>query len=414
MEITRDIQQVYDTDGPCRLRGVWAGSGPEAFGLWKVAFGAAVAAMLLGSAVVTLWRLRAADVPPSASPSAPTGIPVTAGTVVVADVPVVLRGLGTVQAYNTVAVKSRVDGQIVSVDFEEGQEVKEGAVLFQIDPRPYQAALDQATANLEKDQATLANAQLNFNRDAKLIESRLAISQQQYDTDKATVAADQAALDSDKAQVEAARLNLSYCTITSPIDGRLGARLVDKGNLVHGAGTTTLVNITQIKPIFVSFTLPQNTLDEVRRRQDKGPLAVDAVAADNGTILAEGKLTLVDNMVDATTGTIHLKARFDNDDERLWPGEFVNVRVVLSVRRQVPTVPEQTVLEGANGRFVYVIRPDDTVERRVVEIAAVQDGKAVVAKGLEPGERVVVDGQYRLNNGAKITILPAGKTAASG
>ena len=353
-----------------------------------------------------MWRLRAADdVSPPTRPAARPGIPVTAGSVAAADVPVVLRGLGTVQAYNTVAVKSRVDGHIVSVDFKEGQEIKEGAVLFQVDPRPYQAALDQATANVEKDQATLANAQLNFSRDAKLIESHLAISQQQYDTDKATVAADQAALDSDKAQAEAARLNLSYCMITSPIDGRLGARLVDKGNLVQSAGNATLVNITQIKPIFVSFTLPQNALDEVRRQQDRRPLAVDAVAADNSTTLAEGKLTLVDNMVDPNTGTIHLKAQFDNEDERLWPGEFVNVKVVLSMRHQVPTVPQQTVLEGSDGHFVYIIKSDDTVERRAVEVAAVQDGKAVITKGLEPGERVVVEGQYRLDNGARVTSL---------
>ena len=369
----------------------------------KLAFGAAVAVMLLGAAVVMVWRLSAAaDVPPTARATALPGIPITAGTLVAADVPVVLRGLGTVQAYNTVAVKSRVDGQIVSVDFTEGQEVNEGAVLFQIDPRPYQATLDQALANMEKDQATLANAQLNFTRDTKLIDTHLAISQQQYDTDKAIVAADQAALDSDKAQVEAARLNLSYCRITSPIDGRLGARLVDKGNLVKSTGNTALVNITEIKPIFVSFTLPQNTLDEVRRQQDRSPLTVYAVAGDNETTLAEGKLTLVDNMVDAATGTIHLKAQFDNRDERLWPGEFVNVRVVLSLRHHVPTVPEQTVLEGANGHFVYIIKPDDTVERRAVEVAAVQDGKAVITKGLEPGERVVVAGQYRLNNGARI------------
>jgi multidrug efflux system membrane fusion protein len=372
--------------------------------LRKLAFGAAAAAVLLGGAAVILWRLgAAADASPPAGPTEPAGIPVTAGSVVAADVPVVLRGLGTVQAYNMVAVKSRVDGHIVSVDFKEGQEVKAGTVLFQIDPRPYQAALDQATANVEKDQATLANAQLNFNRDAKLIESRLAISQQQYDNDKATVAADQAALDSDKAQAEAARVNLSYCTITSPIDGRLGARLVDKGNLVQSNGNATLVNITQIKPIFVSFTLPQSALDEVRRQQDSRPLAVDAVSGDNATTLAEGELTLVDNMVDPSTGTIHLKAQFDNQDERLWPGEFVNVRVVLSMRRHVPTVPERTVLEGANGHFVYIIKPDGTVERRAVEVAAVQDGKAVITKGLEPGQRVVVDGQYRLNNGARIS-----------
>ena len=370
--------------------------------------------MLLGGAVVMVWRLSATTDAPLPGPTALPGIPVTAGTVAAADVPVVLRGLGTVQAYNMVAVKSRVNGHIVSIDFTEGQEVKEGAVLFQIDPRPYQAALDQALANMEKDQAMLANAQLNFTRATKLIDSHLAISQQQYDNDKATVAADQAALDSDKAQVEAARLNLSYCRITSPIDGRLGARLVDKGNFVQSTGNTTLVNITQIKPIFVSFTLPQNTLDEVRRQQAREPLNVDAVAGDNETMLAEGKLTLVDNMVDSATGTIRLKAQFDNQDERLWPGEFVNVRVVLSLRRQVPTVPAQTILEGANGHFVYVIKPDNTVERRAVEVAAVEDGKAVIAKGLESGERVVIDGQYRLDNGVRITILPAGKGAASG
>lgn len=383
--------------------------------MWKVAFGGTVAAVLLGGAAVMVWRLSAAaDASPPPKPAAVTAIPVSAGTVVAADVPVILRGLGTVQAFNTVAVKSRVDGQIIKLDFKEGQEVKKGAVLFQIDPRPYQAVLDQAVANIEKDKANLANAQLNFNRDAKLIGSHLAISQQQYDTDKATVAADRATLDSDKAQAEAARLNLSYCTITSPIDGRLGARLVDEGNLVHSTNNTTLINITQIKPIFVSFTLPQNTLDEVRLQQDKQPLPVDAVAADNKTTLAEGKLTLIDNMVDATTGTIHLKAQFDNQDERLWPGEFVNVRVVLSVRRHVPTVPAQTVLEGAEGHFVYIIKPDNTVERRSVDLATVENGKAVIAKGVQPGERVVVDGQYRLNNGAKIKILPDGKAAAAG
>jgi len=370
--------------------------------------------MLLGGAVVMVWRLSAAADAPPAPPAALPGIPVTAGTVVAADVPVVLRGLGTVQAYNTVAVNSRVDGQIVSVDFAEGQEVKEGAVLFRIDPRPYQAALDQAVANMEKDKATLANARLNLARDTKLIDSRIAISQQQYDTDKATVAAEQAALDSDNAQVEAARLNLAYCTITAPIDGRLGARLVDKGNLVHGTGDRTLVNITQIKPIFVSFTLPQGTLDEVSRQQKRRPLAVEAVKGDNKTMLAEGRLTLIDNMVDQGTGTIHLKAQFDNQDERLWPGEFVNVRVVVSVRRQVPTVPEETVLDGADGHFVYVIKPDSTVERRAVEVAAVADGKAVIANGLAPGERVVIEGQYRLTNGATISILPARKAGADG
>ena len=381
--------------------------------MWKLALGAAAAAILLGGAVVMVWRLSlAADVPPPASPAELPGIPITAGTVVAADVPILLRGVGTVQAYNTVAIKSRVDGQILRVDFKEGQEVKEGTALFQIDPRPFEAALQKAQATLESDKAQALRADLDLKRFAELAQKDFA-PQQQYEQARATATVAHASILADEAAIDQAKLSLEYCQIRSPIDGRVGARLVDKGNLVHGTDNTTLVNITEIKPIFVSFTLPQNTLDEVRRQQDISPLAVAAVAGDSETTLAEGKLTLIDNMVDPATGTIHLKARFDNQDERLWPGEFVNVRVVLSVRRQVPTVPEQTVLEGANGRFVYVIKPDNTVERRAVEVAEVENGKAVIAKGLEPGERVVVEGQYGLDNGGRITILPAGKAGAT-
>jgi multidrug efflux system membrane fusion protein len=331
-------------------------------------------------------------------------VPVTAGIVTTANVPVLLSAIGTVQAYNMVTIKSRVDGQIVKVDFKEGEEVKAGAALFQIDPRSYQAALDQASANLEKDKANLANAQLNLARDAKIIATNLAVSQQQYDTDKATVAADRATVDSDKAQVETARLNLSYCTITSPISGRLGARLVDLGNLVQANNPVGLVTVAEVKPIFVSFTLPQDNLTAVRMEQAKAPLVVRAYGSDNKTLLGDGKLTLVDNTVDPATGTIHLKAAFPNPEERLWPGQFVNLRVVLSVRRQVPVVPAQTVQQGPDGQYAYVIGKDDRVARRDVEIAAVQDGIAVVSKGLHPGERIVVDGQYRLFQGARVRI----------
>lgn len=368
---------------------------------------AAGVAVLAIAAGAVLPRVLAPSGPAAAAEKghvAMAPVPVTAGIVKTADVPVLLSAIGTVQAYNMVTIKSRVDGQIVRVDFAEGEEVKAAAPLFQIDPRPYQAALDQAQANLEKDRANLANAQLNVARDAKIVANNLAVSQQQYDTDQATAAADQAIVDSDKAQVETARLNLSYCTITSPINGRLGARLVDIGNLVHATDPTGLVTVAQVKPIFVSFTLPQDNLAAVREEQAKAPLLVDAYASDNKTLLGGGRLTLVDNSVDQATGTIHLKAAFPNAEERLWPGQFVNVRVVLTVRKNVPTVPAQTVQQGPDGEYAYVISGNDTVARRAVEIAAVQDGIAVVSKGLKPGERIVVDGQYRLFQGARVRI----------
>lgn len=365
-----------------------------------LAAGAAAAAGLLPQVLAPQSPAVAAEKPAAAGP----GIPVTAGKVAVADVPVLLNAIGTVQASNMVTIKSRVDGQIVKVFFTEGQEVKAGAPLLQIDPRPYQAALDQATANQEKDRVNLANAQLNLARDAQIIKSNLAISQQQYDNDKATVAAGQALVDSDKAQVEAAQLNLGYSTIVSPIEGRLGARLVDVGNIVHANDTNGLVTIAQMKPIFVSFTLPQDTLQQVRDQQAKSPLAVEAYTNDVKKPLGTGTLTLIDNSVDQATGTIHLKASFPNAEERLWPGQFVNLRVVLSVRKGVPTVPSQTVQQGPNGEYAYVIKPDNTVDRRTVEVAAVQDGIAVITKGLNPGEKVVVEGQYRLTEGARVRV----------
>ena len=366
------------------------------------------------AAGVVLPRVIAPSAPAIAAekPEGPgPGVPVTAGTVATADVPILLNAIGTVQAYNMITVKSRVDGQIVTSDFKEGQEVKKGAPLFEIDPRPFQATLDQAQANLEKDQVNLANAQRNFARDSELIKSKLAVSQQQYDNDRAAAAAAQAVVDSDKAQVEAARLNVSYSTIVAPISGRLGARLVDAGNIVHASDAGGLVTIAQLQPIFVSFTLAQENAHKVRERQAVAPLEVRAYGHDNTTLLATGKLTLIDNAIDQATGTIHLKASFANADERLWPGEFVNVQVVLQVRKGVPTVPAQTVQEGPNGAYAYVIKKDDTVERRPVEVAAVQNGVAIVSKGLSPGERVVVDGQYRLTAGTRVRLLPPAAAA---
>jgi multidrug efflux system membrane fusion protein len=364
------------------------------------AIGAVVILSLV--AIVVLWRLNHGTEVPAAEAQTPApGVPVTAGTVAAQDVPVFLNGIGTVQAYNMVAIKSRVDGQIVKVDFKEGQDIKMGDPLFQIDPRPFQAALEQAQANRQKDEAQLVGAQLDLDRYEKLIGSGWQ-TRQSYDQQKATVGQLQASIKGDEAQINTAKLNLSYADIRSPIDGRLGARLVDKGNLVHANDNTPLVMITEVKPIFVSFTLPQDNFDDLRESQNKAPLAVDAYSGDGKKQLAEGKLTLIDNAIDQATGTIHLKARFDNEDERLWPGEFVSLRVILSTRRDIATVPSQTVQDGPDGHYAYVIKPDNTVERRAVEVASIQDGIAVVTKGLMPGERVVVDGQYRLTNGARV------------
>jgi multidrug efflux system membrane fusion protein len=368
---------------------------------------AAVAIVIVAAALVIWWHSFGAEAPMARAQTAPPAIPVTAGTVVAKNVPVFLNGIGTVQAYNSVTVKTRVDGQIVKVDFKEGQEVKQGDPLFQIDPRPYQAALEQAQAAKQKDEAQLAGAKLDLDRYAKLLGTGYQ-TRQSYDQQTALVAQLQAAIKGDQAQIDNAQLNLGYADLRSPIDGRLGARLVDKGNLVHANDNTALVTITELKPIFVSFTLPQETLDGIREQQAKGPLVVRAYTGDGSKLLSEGKLTLIDNSIDQSTGTIHLKARFDNLDERLWPGEFVNLRMILRVRPNVATVPSQTVEEGPNGRYAYVIKPDDTVERRAVDVASIQDGIAVVTKGLTAGERVVVDGQFRLTDGARVRLLGAG------
>ncbi|HVJ53519.1 MAG TPA: efflux RND transporter periplasmic adaptor subunit [Aliidongia sp.] len=339
-------------------------------------------------------------------------IPATTGKAEAKDVPVYVSGIGTVQAYNSVAVKSRTDGQITQVLFTEGQEVKAGDKLFQVDPRPYQAILDQAQAAKERDQGQLAGAQLDLDRFSKLLTTGYQ-TRQSYDDQKATVAQLQGAIKVDQAQIDAAKLNLEYTDIRAPIDGRTGARLVDQGNYIQAAQGTSLVSITQIKPIYVSFTLPQDTLDEIRRNQAQAPLPVDAFGSDLVTKLSDGHLTLIDNQIDPTTGTIHLKASFDNKDERLWPGEFVNARLILSVRHNAVTVPFQAVMQGAQGNYVYIVKPDDTVEHRAVQVLQSQDGIAVIGSGVAIGDPVVVEGQYRLFDGAKIRADTPQKTASS-
>ncbi|HEV2955093.1 MAG TPA: efflux RND transporter periplasmic adaptor subunit [Xanthobacteraceae bacterium] len=370
---------------------------------------ALVIGVALAAGGVGLWATRERAAPAAAQEPAPA-IPVTVGVVSAQDVPILLHGIGAVQAFNTIAIKSRVDGTIVAVDFTEGQEVEAGTVLFQIDPRPYQAALNQAKAAKAQHTAQLESAQLDFERSTKLL-SRGFQTQQTFDQQKATVGQLKGAIEGDQAAIETAELNLEYSKIRAPISGRLGARLVDIGNLVRAGDATALVMMTQVRPVFVTFTLPQQNFEDVRDRQVKQPLAVKAYTSDDTRELATGRLTLIDNAIDPLTGTIRLKAQFDNEDERLWPGQFVNVRVVLDTRRAVPTVPAQAVQDGPDGPIVYVVGPGDTVHRKAVEVASVQDGVAAVTRGLAPGERVVVNGQFRLTEGARISAAPPGPSA---
>ena len=347
------------------------------------------------------WLVSSRRPVEAAAPLDPPAIPVTAGIAKVEDVPFYAQGIGTVQTINTVAVKSRVDGQIMKAFFTQGQEVKQNDLLFLIDPRPFQAALDQAQAAEQKDDAQLQGAQRDLDRFAKLVGSGFQ-TRQSYEDQQATVAQLQGAVKGDRAAIEAAQLNLDYAAIHAPIAGRTGALLVDPGNYLQASAGTSLVSITQIKPIYVSFTLPANTLDEIQRNQAKHQLEVDAFGSDGKTLLGKGTLSFIDNHIDTTTGTIALKGTFDNGDERLWPGEFVSTRLILATRSDAVTVPAETVMVGPNGDYVYVIRPDDTVERRDVQLTTRQDGLAVIGKGISAGERVVVNGQYRLANNVRV------------
>lgn len=350
----------------------------------------------------------------AAATTAGPAVPVTVAISEARDVPVFVRGLGNVQAFKSVAVQTQVDGQIVKIDFQEGQEVKEGDPLFQIDPRPFQAMLDQAQANKTKDEAQLEGAQRDLERYGKLIGSGFQ-SRQSYDQQKATVNSLKGAVASDQAAVDTAKLNLAYSSIRAPIDGRTGQRLIDLGNLVQMSRGTTLVTITQVKPIFVNFTIPQFANHNLRKNQAKEPLTVYAYSADGSYKLAEGKITLVDNQIDAATGTLRLKGEFANADEALWPGEFVSVRLQIAMRKGAITVPERAVMQGAEGPYAYVVKADSSAERRPLEIEATEDGIAIVGKGIARGETIVVDGQYRLTAGSKVRIDPpaAGAPATS-
>jgi multidrug efflux system membrane fusion protein len=337
-------------------------------------------------------------------------VPVTAAPAEARDMALFVRGIGTVQAYNQAVIKTRVDGAIVKVSFQEGRDVKAGDPLFQIDPRPFQNSLNQATAGKARSEAQLVGAQLDLDRYEKT-SSQGYESIQRRDQQRAIVGALKQSIALDQATIDRAQLDLVYADIRAPFDGRAGTRLVDIGNYVQASQATSLVSITQIKPIFVTFTVPQDVNDEVRRRQAAGDLTVIAYGS-NDSELGRGQLSVIDNQIDTTTGTLRLKASFPNQDEGLWPGQFVSVRLQLAMRPKAVTVPQRAVIQASSGYFVFVIKPDGTAERRVIELDGVQDGTAVVKSGLAVGETVAIDGQFRLKDGLR-TRVNAPRTSAA-
>jgi membrane fusion protein, multidrug efflux system len=343
-------------------------------------------------------------------------IPVLVATAEQKDVPIYLDALGTVQAFNTVTMKPMVDGPLNTVNFTEGQDVKKGDLLAQIDPRTYQAALDQATAKKAQDEAQLANARLDMARYTKLAANNYS-SGQQADTAKAQVAQLEAQVKQDQAQIDTARTQLSYTTITSPLDGRTGMRQVDAGNIVHASDTTGMVVITQLQPISVLLTLPQQTLPQVAKAMSQGAAKVLAYSQGaTGTqagILDTGTLTVLDNQVDPTTGTIKLKATFPNPGNRLWPGAFVGVQVQVDTAKQAVVVPPAAVQRGPRSTYVYVVNADGSTTRHDVTVGHEDAQASIIADGVKVGDKVVVDGASRLNNGSKVTIVQPAPAAGA-
>jgi len=348
-----------------------------------------------------------------AQAAAPRTVSVAVAKVQLQDMPVYLVGLGSVTAFYTANIKSRVDGQIMRVNFQEGQTVKQGDLLIVIDPRPFQVQLEQMQAQLFKDQATLRDARLNLERYTTLIPSG-SIAQQQVDTQKSLVDQLDGQVRTDQAQIDSAKLQLVYCNITAPFTGRVGLRQVDPGNIVHASDTTPMLILTQLQPIAVIFTLPEDQLPTVSQHMKNSTLLVEAYSRDDQTKLATGQLQTIDNQIDQTTGTAKLKAVFDNKDNQLWPNQFVNASLLLETRKNSTVVPTAAILRGPQGTFVYLVKSDKTVEARPVTVSIAQGNNTAIASGLNPGDTVVTDGQDKLQTGSKVEFRSGGPGNSAG
>jgi multidrug efflux system membrane fusion protein len=351
--------------------------------------------------IVVAGFLFACSKQPAPPPKPP--VPVTAGIVVQKALPVQVRAIGNIEAYSTISVKSQIGGILTDVHFREGQDVNKGSLLFTIDPRPYEAALKQAEATLARDVSQLDNARVEARRYAELVKKGY-VAQEQYDQIKTNADALEATVNADKALVENARLQLKYCFIYSPIAGRTGYLMANQGNLIKANADTSLIVINQIQPIYVTFSVPEQYLSEIKKYMASGKLKVEAFISGEDARPEQGFLTFIDNSVDMTTGTIKLKATFVNKEKRLWPGQFVNVFLTLTLQPDAIVIPSQAVQTGQSGVYVFVVKNDLTVESRPVVVARSFDGETVIGKGLQPGEKVVTDGQIRLVPGAKIEI----------
>jgi len=373
---------------------------------------AVIAVLVLAIVAVVAWRMVGNKAPtPVAAP--PSAIPVQAANAGRQDVPVYLLGLGTVQAFNTVTVTARVDGQLDKIGFVEGQEVKKGDVIAQIDPRPYKAQLDMATAKKAQDQAQLANTEHDLERYTTLSAGNYT-SKQTLDTTRAQVAQLNAQIQGDQAAIDSAKTQLDYTTITSPIDGRTGIRQIDEGNIVRAASNNGIVVITQLHPISVIFTLPEDDLASVSEAMAHGPVVVDALSRDNKIILDRGTIALIDNQIDQSTGTIRLRANFPNPNDTMWPGEFVNARVLARVAASALTIPSAAVQRGTNGFYTWVLKSDSTVDLRPLDLGEDNGTIAIVKSGVNDGDQVVTAGQYRLQPGSHVQIqAPAASPTAA-
>ena len=361
---------------------------------------------------VIAYQLHARSQAASKDTGGTQTVSVGVATVEKKDMPFYLSGLGNVTPFYTVTVHSRVDGQLMSVNFKEGQFVHAGDVLANIDPRPYQVALDQAQGQLAKDVASQADARVDLNRYQQLWQEGV-VPRQQLDTQQATVGQFDGAIQSDKAQIDNQKLQLTYCRITSPIDGRVGLRLVDPGNIVHAADASGMLVITQVQPIAVIFTLPEDNIPDVIAVMKKRQMNVEAYGRDNKQLLATGKLLTLDNQIDQTTGTLRFKSQFDNRDMSLWPNQFVNIRLFLDVRQNAIVVNSAAIQKGAQGEFVYIVDANNQAQVRPVEMDFTEGSSTVVSKGLSGGETVVVDGADKLQSGSPVTPHRANPTRSS-